>query len=248
MRIFVAVSVMIIVMCSLCVYCPPAVAQTEGACRCSGELSPRITVTGTGKVTSKPDEAVITIGVSSEDRSLKRCFERQTESMNRVIEEVKRAGVKADDIKTAGYNIFPMVKSGQTWWGGAKPDSYKVAHTISVKVRDLSALGPIIDSVVASGANNINGLSFSSSRISEIEMEAKTRAVENAKAKAEAMAKGAGVKVGRVVEISDASAPVPVFRANTRMMAMSAESAAPQIEPGSLEVEGSCVLTAEITQ
>ncbi len=69
-----------------------------------------------------------------------------------------------------------------------------------------------------------------------------------AKAKAEAMAKGAGVKVGRVVEISDASAPVPVFRANTRMMAMSAESAAPQIEPGSLEVEGSCVLTAEITQ
>lgn len=229
--------------------CQTALAQPEAGCRCGVEPKPRIVTSGEGKVTAKPDEANITIGVTNEDRSLKKCFERQTADMNRVIEQVKAAGVKPEDIKSLGYNITPKTKDKPSWWGGLKPDSYQVAHSMSVKVRDLSRLGDIIDRVVESGANNINGLYFTSSKMPELEIEAKAKAVENARAKAEAMARGAGVKVGKVLEISDTAGPAPVYRMQAKAFAMAADNAAPpEIEPGSIEVRGSCTLVTEVAQ
>lgn len=212
------------------------------------EPSPRISVTGTGRVSAKPDEATLTLGVTSEDRSLKKCFELQTAAMNRVIGEIKKAGAAPDDIRTAGYTVTPKAKNAPTWWGGPKPESYEVSHLATVKVRDLSKVGELIDRVVASGANQIQGLQFGSSRIAALEREAKVKAVEDARGRAEAMAQGAGVKLGRILEIHDSSGPRPVYQPQMRTVAMMAESAPPQIEPGSIDVESSCSLVIELVQ
>jgi len=218
-------------------------------CQCPNEKTPRITANGAGKITVKPDEATITIGVTNEEKTLKRCFERQTADMNRVIEEIKKMGVGQDDIKTLGYRITPKTKDKVVWWGRVKPDSYVVSHTLSIKVRDVSKLGGLIDKVVESGVTNINNLDFGYSKIKEVEMEAKVKAVQNAKAKAEAMAKGAGAKTGKIIEINDTGGPVPVYRGREmRMMAMASDNAQPDIEPGSIEVEAGCNIVIELTQ
>lgn len=248
MRINKVFAVLAIVSAAGYFACEAAMAQAEAPCRACGDQKPRITVSGTGKVTAKPDEATITIGVMNEDKSLKKCFELQTAGMNRVIDQIKAAGVKEEDIKTLGYNVTPRYKDNRPVWGGVKPDSYQVSHTLSIKVRDITKLGGLIDKVVDSGANNINNLYFGSSRMEELEMEAKVKAVENAKAKTAAMAKGAGVKTGKILEISDSGTSMPVYRGQVKAFAMMADSASPQMEPGSIEVNAECVLVTEVVE
>lgn len=213
---------------------------------------PTVVVEGVGKITANPDEALVRLGIVNEEKSLKRAFKRQTEEMNRVIKEIKTLGIKEEDIKTTCYNVIPMYKGSTTFWGRRKPTSFEVSHELAVKVKDLSKLGDVIDKVIDAGAIYIYGLEFKSSKIEELEREVRLKAVEDAKEKARILAKGAGFKLGRALRVFEsAMAPRLAFReyrpARQRKLLIEQE-AAPQVEPGTLELIATCGVIYEITE
>lgn len=225
----------------------------ETAYRYIEDSMPRIIVEGVGRLTAKPDEAVIKLGIINEERSLKKAFEHQTEEMNKVINEIKSLGIKDEDIKTLSYNIIPMIKGGPIWWGKRKPDSFEVSHTLSVKLKDLSKIGDVIDKVIAAGAIYIYGLEFKSSKIEELEKEVRLKAAKNAKEKAQILADGIGFKIGKVLRVDESMEQRLFERSRHRpeydkMFVAKDESAPPQIEPGSIELEAICTVIYEVTQ
>ena len=210
--------------------------------------SPNVSVQGEGVVETVPDEAIVSFGVSSEDKILAGAYKGNTEKINAVISTVKALGVEPRDIKTSSYSItpvYPRDERGQQIPGG--PLSFLVRQKLTVKVRDIATTGDLIDSVVAVGVNTFDGISFYSSRIDEIEREAMGKAARDAEEKASLIAETLGVKIGKVLKVIELStSPYPPVRtANYEARTM---SAAPLIEAGSMEVKATCNVVYEIIQ
>lgn len=209
---------------------------------------PTISVQGKGEVQAVPDEAVIWFGVTSDEKLLTKAYTDNTTKMNAVIMSVKNMGIDSQDIKTSSYTVTPVYsrdENGRIIPG--KPASFSVSQQLTVKVRDITKTGQVIDKVIASGTNTFGGLSFDSSKIDELTKQAKVKAAEDARKEAKLIADSLGVKIGRVIRIS-ASTQQPYLNRNVRAFAVKAEMAAPQIEAGSMEVTSTCNVVYEIVQ
>ncbi|HOW87225.1 MAG TPA: SIMPL domain-containing protein [Candidatus Omnitrophota bacterium] len=208
---------------------------------------PTLSVQGQGKVEIVPDEATVRFGVVSDEKTLSKAYQDNTGKMNRAIAAVKAMGIADKDIRTSSYNVRPVYaqdERGYTLPG--KPVSFQVSQQLTVVVRDLLKTGAMIDQVITGGVNTFDGIQFTSSRIDDVEKEAKLKAAQNAKEKAQLLAKGLGVKVGRVLKAGEATvypSPTPM-----RMMAFDAASvkSSPEIEGGSIEINASCSVIYEI--
>lgn len=209
---------------------------------------PTISVQGLGKVTIKPDEAIIRFGVQTEEKYLEKAYKKNTERTNAVIETVKALGIKDEDIKTSSYNITPIYQRDEKGYQvPGKPASFRVSQSLQVKMRDLPKVGEIIDKVVSSGTNTFSGINFTLSNIEEVQEEAKVKAVKDAREKALILTKNLGVKTGRILRVNTSS-PQPYQRAMMANEAMLARSNAPSIQPGSMEVTANCSIIYEIIQ
>jgi uncharacterized protein YggE len=208
---------------------------------------PNIMIQGNGKVTTNPDEAVISFGVISDGKLLKSAYKSNTEKMNLVIKAIKGMGIKSDDIQTSSYSIsptYPKDERGRQLPG--KPVAFRVSQQLTIKIRDIDTVGVVIDQVVANGTNSFNGINFTSSKLEELQKEAKQKAVQDAREKAQLMADSLGVKIGRLLKVNDSISSAYPAR---NMMAFSAKmESAPNIQAGSLEVTGSCTVFYEIIQ
>ncbi len=211
---------------------------------------PTISVQGEGKVTVRPDEADARFGVTSEDKLLATAYRLNTEDMNSVIKALKIMGVKEDDVKTSSYNIRPVYpKDDRGRQLPGKPVSYKVNQDLTVKIRALSDTGKVVDTAVRNGANTFSGISFTSSRLSELKKEAKAKAALDASEKALLLTKKLGVSTGRILKVSESTIrPLYDSKRNFGVMEAAAVSSAPQIEAGSLEVSATCNVIYEIIQ
>jgi uncharacterized protein len=210
--------------------------------------SPNISVQGEGMVEAVPDEAIVSFGVSSENKILSGAYKDNTKKINAVIATVKALGVESRDIKTSSYSItpvYPRDERGQQIPGG--PLSFMVRQKLTVKVRDIATTGDLIDSVIAVGVNTFDGIGFYSSRIDDLESAAMGKAARDARKKAVLIAETLGVEIGKVLKVTESSAgPYPPVRmANYEARTM---SAAPLIEAGSMEVKATCNVVYEIIQ
>lgn len=209
---------------------------------------PTVSVQGTGKVTTTPDEAVARFGVTAEDKTLAKAYAENTVKMNSVIETVKGVGVDAKDIQTSSYSVAPVYpRNEQGRQIPGKPVAFRVSQQITVKVRDIQKTGEVIDKVIMSGTNTFSGIQFASSRIEELKEEAKIKASKDAEKKALDLAKSLNVKVGRILKVdSSARQPYP----KNMMMAYEAAPmrAGPVVEAGSMEVTATCNIIYEIIQ
>lgn len=209
---------------------------------------PTISVRGTGKVTARPDEALARFGVTSEEKTLEKAYKKNTESMNAVIREVKASGIEDEDIATSSYTVspvYPRDEQGRQIPG--KPASFRVSQELTIRIRDISKTGVIIDKAIASGTNTFNSIQFDSSVIEELEKEVKGRAALDAEEKAALLAGNLGVKLGRVLKVSE-STVMPYPARNMVAMRAAAPDSAPQIEPGAMEITGTCDVIYEIIQ
>ena len=129
---------------------------------------------------------------------------------------MKAAGIEERDLQTAGvqiaprYNYTPKPDGTQE----AKLVAYQVTNTLSVRVRDLGKTGEILDKSVTLGVNEGGGISFTNDDPSAAMTEARKKAVADAIAKAKTLAEAAGVKLGKIVEISEmpfSAPPVPIM-------------------------------------
>ena len=172
---------------------------------------PTISVSGLEKVTVKPDETIVTLGVSTENTSLQRAYKIHTEEMNAVIEAIKAIGIDSDDIQTTSYRVNPVYSQERNQpRNRLKPIGYRVSHQVNAKVRDLKLLGNVIDAAMKNEMTVFNGIQFDSSRKDEIQQEARAKAVLDARERAEIMALNLKVKLGRVLKIIESGQAFPM--------------------------------------
>jgi uncharacterized protein YggE len=200
-----------------------------------GNLPPSIAVTGTGKVSAKPDLAMITMGVTMEAPTAKAALAANTKAMTDLMAAVKQHGIADRDVQTSNFTIYPQYSNSP---GERRPHitSYRVDNQVRVRVRNLAGLGDLLDVVVQNGANNMNGISFQIDNPEPLLDKARVDAVNDARRKAMLYAQAAGVKLGRVLYISESGGYVPP---QPRMMTNSfaGASAAVPVEAGENEMQ-----------
>ncbi len=227
-------------------------------------VSDVFSMTGEGKATIKPDIAVVALGVSLQAPTVKEAQDLLNEKINKVTGELKKLGIDEKDIKTENYNIYPEYNPVSISEPAIRPQSdiaitvvpsksdqniraYSASTNISVKVRDTEKVNQIIDTGTQNGANQVGGISFDVDDRSAAENEARMKAVEDAKKKAEAAAKVAGFKLGKIINYYESLNPYGPYGAGYSGVASDLKEAIPtEIQPGSMEVVVSATINYEI--
>lgn len=195
-----------------------------------------LAVLAEGKVERAPDVADLSAGVVTQAKTATETMRLNAQKMTAVIAALKRAGVADRDIQTAGLNLNP-----QYLYRENQPPvltGYQVSNNVAVRVRDLAEMGKTIDALVGQGANQINGPSFRLDKPEPALDEARVAAMAKARQRAELYARAAGLRVKRIMQISESSAttpppyPMPVMR--NQAMAEAKDASTP-ISAGEVE-------------
>lgn len=189
----------------------PAIAQVAPASAAlpDGTI---LDVSATGKTTRTPDLATVSAGVVTQAPTAAAAMSENAQRMAAVLAALKAAGIASRDIQTASVSLQPQYR-----YQDNKPPvitGYQASNTVTVKFRDLTKAGPILDVLVAQGANQISGPNLSLAEPDAALDEARTDAIKRARARAELYAKAAGLSVVRILVISEtgdlAPPPMPV--------------------------------------
>jgi len=211
----------------------------------------KISVSGTGKVYAKPDLAIIDFSVITENRTVNEALNENTEKMNTIVNSIKNKGVEENDIKTVIFNISPLYEYQKTGVDVSLYPSgkrvlvgYEVTQSLEVKIRDMAKIGEVIQSATDAGANDVGNLVFTIENQDALKAQAKTQAIEEAKANAQNFATQLGVNLVRIIDFSENTyTPTSV---SFNYLKQASESANPQIETGENEIESVVTLTYEI--
>jgi uncharacterized protein YggE len=168
-----------------------------------------ISVNGSGQVTLNPDLAYINIGVQSQSEEVAAALAQNNDKAQAVAASLRDLGIEDKDIQTSSFNIYPQQQYGPN--GEVTSTIYQVNNTVNVTVRDLQIMGRLLDVVVSTGANSINGVTFDVQDKSQAVVEARRLAVESARSQAEELAQTAGVTLGELQTMSAYSSQPPVF-------------------------------------
>lgn len=178
-----------------------AIAQTVPAVTPLPADATLLEVTATGRVTRTPDIATIRAGVVTQAPTAAAAVSDNAGRMARVIAALKAAGVADRDLTTTAVNLSPQYRYAEN-----QPPvvtGYQATNTVTVKFRDIAKSGRILDTLVKEGANQIDGPSLSVDKPEAALDEARTDAIARARARAELYAKAAGLRVERIVSISE---------------------------------------------
>ena len=170
-----------------------------------------VSFNGEGKVLAKPDVAAISLSIVTEAVTSKSAQDENSKKSKAVIDFLKAQGVEDKDIKTTGYNIYPQYRYPQ--YDRPEIRGYQVNQTMDVKIRNLGSVSAILDGVVSAGVNQVNSLSFQIDNPDALKAEARQKAIEDAKMKAEELEDQLGVRLGRIVNFSESIGgfPGPIF-------------------------------------
>jgi uncharacterized protein YggE len=198
------------------------IARPEAA---RGELAgpDTVTTTGHGVVVAVPDEATISAGVHTQAASASDALAQNSRLMNAVVAALKNAG--GDELQTQQVSLNPQLnEQGQV-------TSYTADNSVSAKTK-IAGAGSLIDAAVTAGANTVGGPTLDVAGRDALYRQALKKAVDDARAKAEALAEAGGFAVGQVSTVTEqsAGAPGPVFDA------VAAKSSGTPIEPGTQDV------------
>jgi len=187
-----------------------------------------LSVSASAEARRTPDIATVSAGVVTQAADANAAMRANAEQMNKVVAAIRAAGISERDVQTSGINLNPQYRYAEN-----QPPAitgYQASNTVNIVVRDLARLGKILDALVATGANQINGPSFDVDDKDSALDEARRGALEKAQKRAELYAKSLGMHVRRIVSISEGGQvgrPIP-------MMAMRMEKAAADtsVSPG----------------
>jgi uncharacterized protein YggE len=207
---------------------------------------PSVTAIAEAVIHAEPNQAEVHLGVVTQARSAPQAGKENAEKLARVMAELKKLLGKEDELKTVSYSLHPNYRYPQ----GGKPEitGYTAANILRIKTGDLTGVGKLIDAAMQSGANAINRLAFTLKDEQAAQMEALRLAVQKAKAKAEGMAGSLGLRVTRILAVSEGERAIrPLVMPMAREAQMDALAAAPTpVEPGSIEVRSSVTLIGEL--
>jgi uncharacterized protein YggE len=203
------------------------------------EIPRTISVTGTGKTVLAPDIATINIGVHTENADVSAALAENNANAQKVRDALAGFGVKPEDIQTTNFSIYPNQQYGPQ--GEMLGIKYSVDNSVYITVRDLAKLGEVL-------TTTIYGITFDVADREKAMSEARLAAVADAKTQAEELAAAAGVKVGKVMNLSvNATNPTPMYANGGYGGGGGAMAAAPApISSGQLVVTVDAYITYEI--
>ncbi len=208
-----------------------------------------ISVSGQGKVTASPDIVNLSLGVSAQSASVADAQSNASQAMDKVMSVLTSNGIAKKDIQTTSFSIQQVTR-----YDNDKPQEvvigYRVSNMVNIKIRALDKIGPIVDAVAAAGGDftRINGISFGIEDPTKYNADAREKAMNDAKAKADQIAKLAGVTLGKPVLISESSYyPPPMPYAVPAFKDAAASGAATSISPGEMDITLNVQVTYQIS-
>ena len=218
----------------------PAVASAQQS---TTPEPPVVVTSGEGLVQAVPDRAWITITAESRAGNPRDAQRRNAEAMTPVIDKLRTAGIPAEAIRTIGYDLqqeWDYVNNQRTSRG------YVARTTIEVRVDAIDRIGELLEMAVGSGATSVGGVRFDLKNRAKLELDALRLAVEDARARADAAAAGAGRSIDRVLRIDAQSGGAPVPMPRVAMLREQAASDAPPIAAGQMEIRVQVTLTSAL--
>jgi uncharacterized protein YggE len=220
----------------------PAFAQTQPPI--VSPLQPSIVTRGQAIVNARPDRAFVMIAAESRSKNSAEAQKQNAVAMNAVLQRIEQAGVPKDAIRTIGYELQPEydhVNGRQTF------RTYVARNTVEVRLDDIDRVGVVIDAAGSGGATTISGIRFDVRNRAALERDALQQAVADARARADAAAKGAGATIDRIVRIEEEGIHIEPPRPMMRMAAMAgnADQMTP-VEPSTIEIRAAVTLTVSL--
>lgn len=230
-----------------------------------------ISVDGEGDMFAVPDVATFTYSVTENAKDVTAAQTAATKEANAILDYLKSQGVADADVKTTDYSINPhydyqnSVCAQPLIYGGSSSSDvavssaycppgrsvitgYDVSQTVSVKVRDMEKAGAILSGVGSKGATNVSGLSLTVSNEDALLIQARGKAIDDAKHKADELAKQLGVSLVRIVGYSEGGNGGPIYYAKAMDMAAgtSASAPTPQIATGQNKLTSNVTIVYEV--
>lgn len=238
---------------ALCILCAMG-AVGAAAAQSDDSTEHVIRVSGTGTVTTTPDEVHISLGVQTEHSDVQVAQEKNAEIMDAIVTAIKAAGIPADDIQTTGYRIYHTTDDGTSSSSilpGGKQTTFHVSNNVLVTLHDTSRAGEIIDLAVENGANTVNSIQFtlSEEKQQDLRDEALTEAVTSARSDADTVAAALGKSIVDVQEVSVGGSYAPVAYYEKSLAASDATGGRvpTPIEAGTLDVTATVSIAYIIT-
>ena len=193
-----------------------------------------------------PDVATISAGVVTQAADANAAMRANATQMDKVMAAIRAAGIAERDIQTSGVNLNPQYK----YVDNQAPEitGYQASNTVNLKVRDIARLGKVLDALVASGANQVNGPSFEIDQPEAAYDEARRGALEKAQARAAMYAKTLGLRVRRIVSISEGGGFQPPMPMPMMAMARGKAEADTAVSPGETTLGANLDVVFELGQ
>jgi uncharacterized protein len=204
-----------------------------------------ITVSGRGEVSAAPDKASVMLGVTTEAEEAAVAMRENSEAMAAVMARLTELGIAARDMQTSSLSLSPRWEAPRPTESAPRVTGFVASNMLTVEVRDLGALGGVLDAALGDGANTLGGLQFGIADDAELRHEARRAAVADAAARAGVLAGAAGVTLGPIEEIVEGGGfggPMPRAR-----MEMAMADSVP-VAPGELTIEVTVTMTWAIAE
>ncbi|MCD9028096.1 SIMPL domain-containing protein [Luteimonas sp. BDR2-5] len=189
-----------------------------------------LSVSAQAEASRAPDIATLSTGVVTQAADANGAMRANAEQMARLMTAIKAAGIAERDVQTSGINLSPQYRYAEN-----QPPvitGYQASNSVNLKVRDIGRLGQVLDALVASGANQINGPTFEIDDADGVQDEARAAALKKAQARAEMYATSLGLRVLRLVSVSESGSGFQPPRPMMMMRAVAQDSAASPVSPG----------------
>ena len=195
---------------------------------------PTLSVDGQGTGTAAPDMATVTIGVTTQGKDAAKAQNDNAWVSNQIQAAVRGLGIAEKDIQTRNYSFYPNYSTDKDRRN--EVTGYTVNNSVIVVVRDIKLTGKVIDAALNNGANEINSLDFSASDTKAVRKVALLNAVQDARDKADIIAKGLGKRIVGIQNVSESTGYIEKRRFGGNMLMAVAKDAATPIAPGSLSL------------
>jgi uncharacterized protein YggE len=205
-----------------------------------------VSVSAQAEAKRVPDVATISAGVVTQATDANAAMRANATQMDKVMAAIRAAGIAERDIQTSGVNLNPQYKYVENQ--APAITGYQASNTVNLKVRDIAKLGKVLDALVASGANQVNGPSFEIDQPEAVYDEARRAALEKAQARASMYAKALGLRVRRIVSISEGGGFQPPMPMPMMAMARGKAEADTAVSPGETTLTANLDVVFELGQ
>ena len=214
--------------------------------------TPTVTVSATGSLTLPPDQVFVTFGMDTAARSLADAQRQNNAVMTKIMERLRDQNIEKERIQTSSFTVSPQYKPPPRRSSDASPVppeiiGYLMSNTVTVEVRNLEKIGKVIEDVLAAGVNHFQGLHWALRDEQPARLNALKSAAAKAHEKAAILSEALGVKLVRVLSVTEGGHVVrPAPHMARSMMAMDTGGGEPPISPGEMKVEATVTLVYEI--